>query len=112
MKVLIVDDNSEVRQMIRRFIRDIAAEIEECADADDVLTIYKLFLPDWVLLDIEMKKSSGLGVAKQLMQSFPNASIIFLTSFDDDNLRNIAREIGSKGFVLKENLSVLCEILS
>lgn len=112
MKVLIVDDNSEVRQMIKRFIRYIAAEIEECADADEVLTIYKLFLPDWVLLDIEMKKSGGFIVAKQIMQAFPNASIVFLSSYNDLSLQIIANEIGAKGFVLKENLSVLREILS
>lgn len=112
MKVLIVDDNSEVRQLIKRFIRDIAVEIEECADGDEVLAIYTIFLPDWVLLDIEMKKLGGFEAAKQIMQAFPNASIIFLTSYNDSSLRTIAKEIGAKGFVLKENLASLREILA
>lgn len=112
MKVLIVEDNIEVRQMIKRFIRDIADEIRECADGDEALAAYKLFLPDWVLLDIEMKKLGGFEAAKQIMQAFPNASIIFLTSYNDSSLRTIAKEIGAKGFVLKENLASLREILA
>lgn len=112
MKVLIVADNPEVRQMIKRFIQDIADEIVECADGDDILTAYKLFRPDWVLLDIELKRLGGFVVGKKIMKSFPNASIVFLASFDDANLRIIAQEIGAKGFVLKENLASLREILA
>lgn len=112
MKILIADDNPEMRQMIRRFIRDIADEIAECADGDKVLAAYKLFLPDWVLLDIEMKKVGGFEAAKQIKRHFPNASIIFLTTYNDTNLRTVAREIGAKGFVLKENLSKLREVIA
>lgn len=112
MKVLIADDNPEVRQMIKRFIQDIANEIKECADSEEILAAYELFLPDWVLLDIEMKKSGGFAAAQQIKQSFPNAGIIFLTSFDDANLRTIANEIGAKGFVLKENLSILRKVIA
>ena len=112
MKVLIVEDNLEVRQMIKRFIQDIAEEIRECADGDEALAAYKLFLPDWVLMDIEMKRMGGFEAAKQIIQSFPNAKIIFVTAYNIENLRTIAHEIGAKAFVLKENLSILCEILS
>ena len=112
MKVLNVEDNIEVRQMIRRFIRDIAHEIRECSDGDEALAAYKLFLPDWVLMDIEMKRVGGFEASQQIIQSFPNASIVFLTSYNDANLRNIAKEIGAKGFVLKENLSMLGEVLT
>jgi DNA-binding NarL/FixJ family response regulator len=112
MKVLIASDNPELRQMIKRFIRDIADEIEECAESEKILAAYGLFLPDWILLDIEMKKSGGFGTAQQVKQSFPNAAIVFLASFDDANLRTIANEIGAKGFVLKENLSILREVIA
>ena len=112
MKVLIVEDNIEVRQMIKRFIRDVADEIMECADGDEALAIYQTFLPDWVLMDIEMKRMGGFEAAKQIKESFPNAEIVFVTSYNDANLRTIARDLGAKGFVLKENLSILREFIS
>lgn len=112
MKVLIADDNPEMRQMIRRFIEDIAGEIAECGDGEKILAAYESFRPDWLLLDIEMKNSGGFEIAKQIKCFFPEAAIIFLTSFDDINLRIIAREIGAEGFVLKDDLSKIREVIA
>ena len=112
MKILIVEDDTKMRQLITCFINEIADEIRECADGDEALAVYKDYLPDWVLMDIEMKRMGGFEAAKQIIQLFPNAKIIFVTAYNIENLRTIAHEIGAKAFVLKENLSILCEILS
>jgi two-component system, OmpR family, response regulator MprA len=88
MKILIVDENPEMRQMIRRFIHDIADEIEECADGEKILAAFESFRPDWILLDIEMKKLGGFKIAKRIKQLSSGAAIIFLRSFDDADFAN------------------------
>ena len=111
MKVLIVDENPEMRQMIRRFIEDIADEMEECGNGEKNWAAYESFRRDWILLDIEMKNLGGFKIAKRIKQLAPGVAIIFLTSFNDADLRIIAQEIGTAGFVLKERLSMLRKII-
>ena len=107
MKVLIVEDNAAVRRMIRLFIDDVADEIFECADGDEALAAYRAFHPDWVLLDIKMKRMNGIAAAAQIKGAFPDAQILVVTSFNDAGLRGLAAEVGVAGFVLKENLEEL-----
>ena len=60
MKVLIVDDDRPMRELIKRILGDLVDEICECEDGVDSLTAYANCnpdggLPDWVLMDIRMK---------------------------------------------------------
>nr|MBA4184545.1 response regulator [Acidobacteriota bacterium] len=46
MKVLIVDDNQQARQMIKHYLRELSDEFRECADGAEALSAYADFLPD------------------------------------------------------------------
>lgn len=104
IKLLIVDDNPAVRRMIRRFVADLADEITEIDDGAGALAAYTSFLPDWVLMDIEMKQVSGIAAAAAITAAFPDANILMVTSYGDDILREKAAGAGARGYVLKENL--------
>lgn len=103
-KILIVDDHAETRRMTRFFLRDLAFDFEECADGADALDCYKKFLPDWVLMDWEMKQMNGLTATRQIIEKYPQARVLMFTQYDDRELREAARKAGASGFVLKENL--------
>ena len=111
LKLLIVDDKAQVRSMIRRFLGDLAAEIRETDDGETALDAYATFLPDWVLMDIEMKHTNGIVATERIRAAYPQANIVIVTNYDDDCLRERATEAGARGYVLKENLLALRSML-
>ena len=111
LKLLIVDDKAAVRSMIRRFLSDLAAEIRETDDGESALDAYAAFLPDWVLMDIEMKHTNGIVATERIRAAYPEANIVIVTNYDDDSLRERATAAGARGYVLKENLLALRSML-
>jgi CheY-like chemotaxis protein len=102
--VLLIDDTEQMRRMIRRVIADLADPIAECEDGDEALAAYARHRPDWVLMDISMPNMDGLTATRRILELFPEARVLIVTQYDDDRLRDAARQAGAQGYVLKENL--------
>ncbi|HKV39506.1 MAG TPA: response regulator, partial [Blastocatellia bacterium] len=68
-------------------------------------------LPDWVLMDLEMKDMDGLVAASRIKNAAPKARIIIVTNYDDSRLRDAAREAGACAYVLKDDLVALRDIV-
>ena len=98
--------------MIRRFVADLAAEINEIDDGESAFDAYAVFQPDWVLMDIEMKHTNGIAATERIRAAYPGAKIVIVTNYNDDQLRTRASEAGARGYVLKENLLDLRGILA
>lgn len=109
--ILIVDDNAPMRRTIRSFLSDLAAEINECGDGKDVLQAYARHLPDWVLMDVAMKETDGLIATRWLLAQWPQARVVIVTNYDDEALRDEARQAGACGYVLKEDLLEIRQLL-
>lgn len=124
MKYLIIDDNESIRQIIKLTINqwesaayqsnsgqtDIT-NIAECSDGDDALGTYESFLPDYVLMDIQMKKVDGIKATQKILEKYPDARIIIITDNDTPSYRIAALKAGAVAFIPKENLLVLKEYL-
>lgn len=104
MKLLIVEDNAPMRALTRRMVGDLADHISECSDGDEALAAYAAERPDWVLMDIEMKRMNGIAATRQLLAAFPEARVVIVTNYADEPLRAAAKAAGACGYVLKENL--------
>lgn len=111
MKVLIVDDNAEMRNILSLFISHLCQDIYECSDGINALDLYQKHEPDWVLMDWQMKEMNGITASERILKKFPNAHICMITSFDDVDLKDEAMRVGIKDFVLKDDLLSLREIL-
>ncbi|NOT49186.1 MAG: response regulator transcription factor [Acidobacteria bacterium] len=111
LNILIVDDNPAVRTMTRFYLQDIANEIRECEDGADAFTAYAEFQPDWVLMDWQMKRLDGLAATREIKLGFPNAKIVMVTQHNDAELRTAADEAGVCGFISKDDLMSLRELL-
>ena len=79
-------------------------EFRECEDGAEALTAYAEFLPDWVLMDWEMKQVNGLVATQNIINRFPDAKILIVTNYDEKDLRQAAAEAGASGFILKDDL--------
>ena len=111
MKVLIVDDNNAMRHLLRSIVGEWA-EVFECGDGSEALSCYERVHPDWVLMDIRMPGTNGIEATRRILASHADARVVIVTNFADDRMRESARLAGACGYVLKEDLSVLKQILN
>jgi CheY-like chemotaxis protein len=112
MILLIVDDNQQMRRLIRSVVGDMAEVITECCDGSLALAAYAESLPDWVLMDIRMPKVDGITATRQLKSRYPQAHVCIVTDYEDRELREAAREAGAEGYVVKEDLLSLRQVLA
>jgi DNA-binding NarL/FixJ family response regulator len=95
-RVLIADDSTSVRDVIRMFLRD-HEEIEICGEAVDGLdTVEKAqrLKPDLLLLDLVMPEINGAMVASILKHKMPNLRIILFTMYSDNVSKALSSAIG------------------
>ena len=95
-RVLIADDSTSVRDVIRSFLRD-HQEIEICGEAIDGLdTIEKAqrLKPDLILLDLVMPEINGAVVASILKQKMPNVRIILFTMYSENVSKAFSSAVG------------------
>jgi CheY-like chemotaxis protein len=104
MKVLIVEDDGPMRELMKRVMGDLTDTIYEISNGGDALSAYEAHRPDWVFMDIRMRVVDGLTATQQITAAWPGARIVIVTSYHDASLREAARRAGACGYVLKENL--------
>lgn len=73
--------------------------------------MYRKYHPDWVLMDIRMKRMNGFQAAETILSSFPEAKIIMITQYNDPKLLQKARCSGACACILKDNLMDIERIL-
>lgn len=114
MKLMIVEDNPQMRQMIRAVVADLANIVTECADGREAVAAYtaqQFSGDDRVLMDLELPGGGGLEATRRIRAAFPDAQIIIVTQYDDQHWRTAAAEAGACGYLLKENLLELRRML-
>lgn len=111
MKLLIVDDNEKISEMLKQVFSHQFSEISLCSDGIDALSEYEQFKPQWIFMDIKMKKMDGLMAAKQILTKYPMAKIIILTSYDSNSLRREAINTGVIDYVIKDDIDRIFRII-
>ena len=105
MKLILIDDDCLVVSALQMILAAVP-EFEIAATANDgreALHLYREHRPDVLLMDIRMKEVSGLEAAAQILDEFPNAKILLLTTFSDDEYIVKALKLGAKGYLLKQD---------
>jgi NarL family two-component system response regulator LiaR len=102
--VLLVDDHTVVRQGLRMFI-DMQNDMEvlgEGANGIDAVELATRFNPDVILMDLQMPLMDGVEATNKLLESNPQARILILTSFGEDDKLFPAIKAGAQGYLLKD----------
>jgi DNA-binding NarL/FixJ family response regulator len=110
-KLLIVEDHAPTRQSLRGLLGDMG-EIYECEDGEAAFSAYERYRPDWVLMDLKMKRKGGLQATREIVAAYPEARVVIVTLYGDEELRAAAREAGACGYVVKDNLLEVRQILT
>lgn len=111
MKVMIVEDNAQVRKMIRSFIGDVVDEFVECVDGSEALKAYAEHRPDLVLMDVKMKQVDGFASTREIKAAFPDAHVVIVSQWDTQALRKQARLAGAEKYISKTDLLPLRDVL-
>jgi CheY-like chemotaxis protein len=112
MKLMIVDDNKEIRVFLRSSFKDLTEEIIECSDGQTAVELYDEHLPDYVLMDIEMEIMDGLTATKIIIAKHSEAKIIIVTSHTNSKFYKSSKLAGAIEFVSKDNLFELENIIN
>jgi NarL family two-component system response regulator LiaR len=101
--VLVVDDHAVVREGLRAFL-ELQEGIEvagEAADGDQAVAEATRLRPDVILMDLVMPQVDGVAAMRALRERLPDARVIVLTSFLDDDKLFPALRSGAAGYLLK-----------
>jgi two-component system chemotaxis response regulator CheY len=112
LKVLLVEDNDEMRRLLKSMLAAFANEIYEAGDGGEAVELYGANLPDWVVMDIFMKPNDGLTAAAAMKAIDPDARIIFVSNHTDERTRRAASAAGGIAFFGKDNLLSLLAFLA
>jgi two-component system OmpR family response regulator len=99
-KILIVDDDPHIRQVLSFALGKAGMETREAGDGEAALAEIDARRPDLVVLDINMPRLDGLEVCRRLRAS-GDLPILFLSSRDDEVDRVVGLELGGDDYVVK-----------
>ncbi len=104
IQVLIADDHEVVREGLRALleIQPDMAVVAEAADGQEAVELCERLSPDVVLMDLRMPRMDGLAAIRALQQRCPQAAVVILTTYDDDQLIVEGLRAGARGYLLKD----------
>ena len=113
MRVIVVDDDAVVASSLA-IVLGAQPDIEvvgEGTDGSDAVRLWRETSPDIALLDIQMPGMSGLDAAEEILASDPGARIVFLTTFSDDDYVVRALRLGTRGYLIKQDVATIAPAL-
>lgn len=104
--IMVVEDQSLIRDAISMLLslEDDFDVIHKCEDGERALKLLTQSseLPNIILSDIEMPNVTGIELAEQVAESFPNVKFVIMTTFAKAGYVRRAMSSGVKGFILKD----------
>ncbi|CAD2081606.1 DNA-binding response regulator [Jeotgalicoccus coquinae] len=106
MRIIIVDDDPLVVSALTTIVENSDYEVAATgANGFDAVKLYSEFKPDLLMTDIRMREKSGLEASGEILKEHPDAKILLITTFKDDEYIHEALNTGCRGYLLKDNLS-------
>jgi len=103
-RILLVDDHEVVRLGLRSLLEqhsnfEVVAEASTAREAVEKTNAHR---PDVIVMDIRLKGGSGIEACQEIISRFPDAKVIMLTSYAEDEMLFSAIRAGAAGYVLKQ----------
>ena len=104
IRVLLVDDQRLMRDGLRTLI-ELETDLDVAGEAEDglqAITAYRDLGPDIVLMDVRMPNLNGVEATRRIKADWPEANVLILTTFDDDEYIFEGLRAGASGYLLKD----------
>lgn len=99
-KILVVDDETAIRNLIHRFLSKQDYQVESAEDGKSALATFESFNPDLVILDVNLPDANGYTLCQE-MQSRTGVFILMLTSRTDESDKVRAFTQGADDYITK-----------
>lgn len=100
-KILIADDSSLARKLLKRALVDLNHEVvAEAESGEQAILEFKKCSPDIIAMDVDMPGIGGIEAAKRITASFPEARIIFVSAHEQNDLKNLLAENSLKPYII------------
>ena len=99
-RILIVDDEGHIREVIRVALKKAGMDVIEARDGKEALSRFAADKPDLIVLDIGMPEFDGLDVCREVRKN-SDVPILFLSARDEEIDRILGLEIGGDDYVTK-----------
>ncbi len=105
ISIIIADDHPIVRKGLRQIIEaDVRLKVlAEAVDGEEAVALIEELKPEIAVLDVDMPKLDGFGVARELQKSKLPTKIVFLTIHSEEDLFHAAMDLGVSGYILKDS---------
>ena len=98
--ILVVDDNSDIRDFVRIVLLEEGYEVAEAVDGKTAIKAFQDLEPSVVILDVSMGKPDGLEVCRDIRKT-SNVPIIMLTNRGDESDEAMCLAVGADDFITK-----------
>ena len=100
-RVLVIDDEENIRYMLQLILEDEGYQVEQAADGEEGIQKVHQGHFDFVICDIKMPKVSGLDVLASIIESSPNIPVIMISAFGSMDTAIQAMKQGAYDYVMK-----------
>lgn len=107
IRILAIDDDPFVCQSLATILgaQPDMAVAATGTSGPEAVSLFCEHAPDVLLLDIQMPGGDGLAAAERILGGWPDARIVFLTTFADNDYIARALSLGAKGYLIKHNVA-------
>lgn len=100
-RVLVVDDEENLRLVVRTFLKRDGYEVEVAASGEEALALVETFGPDVILTDVKMPKMGGLDLLATLKAKGIDATVIVMSAYGNVDLALEAMKAGAYDYIQK-----------
>lgn len=113
MDILLIDDDKLVSLSLKTIIEAHGGMkvVAAGTSAEQAIALYEQYLPDVLMMDIRMGAMTGLEAGERILGRHPQARLLFLTTFSDDEYIVRALKMGAKGYLLKQDFESIVPAL-
>lgn len=107
--ILLIDDDELITMSLEMIIssKEEFKIVGKGHSGREAIDLYEELKPNLVLMDIRMEGMNGLEAAREILKNHPEATILFLTTFSDDEYIIEALKLGVRGYLLKQDYKAL-----
>lgn len=105
MNIIIIDDDPLVVKSLKTIVESNGITVLGVGHSGfEATNLFKVLSPDIVLMDIRMNDMTGIDATKEILKIDPDAKILLITTFQDDEYIREALSLGCRGYILKQNI--------
>lgn len=113
MEIIVIDDDRLAAVSLKTILESTGSITVQALGGSgaEAVSLYRQHQPDVMLMDIRMEGMTGIEAGREILREFPDARILYLTTFSDDEYIIDAVRMGAKGYILKQDFAVIAPAL-